>query len=179
MTKGLASSTPSEGQRTRQAATCGPECRRARRARRTLPSRSFVMHEFRVLGYPPLIAKFCLFHHKIMNPSIYGHYPGFCKKPVCCVLFLYLVVQNMTKWESLTEKSGEKSKNEVEKMEKSPAHTLKYSENGEKSLGFSPFSPFCVTLSTHEKKWRKWSYSKPFSPHFSSTSYSIHTVITV
>ena len=37
--------------------------------------------------------------------------------------FLYLVVQNMTKWKSLSEESGEKSKNEVEKSgEKSNAY---------------------------------------------------------
>ena len=49
----------------------------------------------------------------------------------------------MTKWKSLSEKSGEKSKNEVEKMEKSPKSTLKYTEDGEKSMEKSG------------EKWRK------------------------
>ena len=52
----------------------------------------------------------------------------------------------MTKWKSLSEESGEKSKNEVEKMEKSPTHTLKYTQNGEKSMEKS---------GENGEKWRK------------------------
>ena len=44
---------------------------------------------------------------------------------------------------TVSEKSGEKSKNEVEKMEKSPKSTLKYTEDGEKSMEKSG------------EKWRK------------------------
>ena len=44
------------------------------------------------------------------------------------------------------EESGEKSKNEVEKMEKSPTHTLKYTQNGEKSMEKS---------GENGEKWRK------------------------
>ena len=96
-----------------------------------------------------------------LNPPIFGHYPGFCKKTVCCVLFLYLVVQNMTKWKSLSEESGEKSKMRWRKVEKSPTHTLKYTENGEKSSDFSPL----FSISWHikyskkkvEKSGEKWS----------------------
>ena len=101
------------------------------------------------------------FHYKIMNPPFFGHYPGFCKKTVCCVQFLYLVVQNMTKWKSLSEESGEKSKMRWRKVEKSPTHTLKYTENGEKSSDFSPL----FSISWHikyskkkvEKSGEKWS----------------------
>ena len=67
----------------------------------------------------------------------------------------------MTKWKSLSEESGEKSKMRWRKVEKSPTHTLKYTENGEKSSDFSPL----FSISWHikyskkkvEKSGEKWS----------------------
>ena len=50
-----------------------------------------------VPGYPrrivPGIVNFGPFHYQILFPSIFWHFPGFCKKTVCSARLLYLAVR--------------------------------------------------------------------------------------
>lgn len=110
----------------RQAATCGPECRRARR---TLPTRSFVIYEYEYeyeyTGYssPAAYCEFLSFPtQNYETPQFLGIIPDFVKNSMLCTFSLF----SCTKYDKVEISIGRKwrkVKNEVEKSgEKSNAY---------------------------------------------------------
>ena len=49
--------------------------------------------QFYRAGRVPGIVNFGPFHYQILFPSIFWHFPGFCKKTVCSARLLYLAVR--------------------------------------------------------------------------------------